>query len=144
MSRKTALLTLPIIMALNCLICPAQVEQGAISGVVTDASGAFIAKAKVTATNQATGVVATADTTDEGYYKIPYLLPGSYDVQIEKEGFAASRVTGVPVLVGQTAAINARLRPGTVHEEITVTSDAVMIDQTSASLGYVASSTQIL
>ena len=144
MSRKTALLMLPIIMALNCSICPAQVEQGAISGVVTDATGAFIAKAKVTATNQATGVVATTETTDEGYYKIPYLLPGSYDVQLDKEGFATSRVTGVPVLVGQTATINANLRPGSVHEEITVTSNAVMIDQTNSSLGYVASSTQIL
>jgi hypothetical protein len=144
MSRKAAILALPMIIAMNCLICLAQVEQGAITGVVTDASGAFIAKAKVTVTNRATGVVATAESTDEGYYKIPYLLPGSYDVQIEKEGFAVSRVTEVPVLVGQTATINASLRPGTVHEEITVTANAVMIDQTSSSLGYVGSSTQIL
>src|SRR5579872_2685805 len=144
MSRKTALLSVPIMVAMSCLTCLAQVEQGAINGVVTDASGAFIAKAKVTAKNQATGVVATADTTDEGYYKIPYLLPGDYDVQIEKEGFTLSRITGVPVLVGQTATINSSLKPGTVHEEITVSANAVMIDQTSSSLGYVGSGTQIL
>ncbi len=64
---------------------PRQVEQGAITGVVTDASGALIPKAKVSATNQATGVVATAETTDEGYYKIPYLLPGNYNAQLKKK-----------------------------------------------------------
>jgi hypothetical protein len=144
MSRNTALLSVPFLMAMSCLTCLAQVEQGAINGVVTDAGGAFIAKARVTAKNKATGVVATAETTYEGFYKIPYLLPGDYDVQIEKEGFTVNRITGVPVLVGQTATINARLKPGTVHEEITVSANAVMIDQTSSSLGYVGSGTQIL
>ncbi len=43
-----------------------------------------------------------------------------------------SRVTGVPVLVGQTATINATLKPGSVHDEVTVTSNAVMIDQTGS------------
>ena len=141
MFRNHAVLAGPFILAMICL---GQVEQGAITGVVTDASGALIPKAKVSATNQATGVVATAETTDEGYYKIPYLLPGNYNVTIEKEGFTVSRVTAVPVLVGQTATINATLKPGSVHDEVTVTSNAVMIDQTGSSLGYVASTTQIL
>jgi hypothetical protein len=141
MSRNTAVLVGLLILAMNCI---AQVEQGAITGVVTDASGAVIPKAKISATNQATGVVATAGTTDDGYYKIPYLLPGNYDVVIEKDGFAVSRVTAVPVLVGQTATINAVLKPGSVHEEVTVASNAVMIDQTGSSLGYVGSTTQIL
>lgn len=144
MSYRGALLIAPSIVLMSCLICQAQVEQGAISGVVTDSSGAFVPKAKITATNEATGVVARAEATDEGYYKIPYLLPGSYTVQIEKDGFAISRVTSVPVQVGQTATINASLKPGTLHEEITVAANAVMIDQTSSSLGYVGTGAQIL
>src|SRR5262245_8405170 len=121
-----------------------QVEQGAISGAVLDPTGASIPKARVTATNQATGAVATAETTDEGYYKIPYLLAGRYRVSVEKQGFTTNRVQDVPVLVGQIATINVTLKPGSVQEVITVTSDAVMVDQTSSSLGYVTGVTQIL
>src|SRR6266699_2448466 len=106
MSRKTLFPVATLLMATNCLVCLAQVEQGAITGAVVDPTGASVPKAKVTATNQATGAVAVAETTDDGYYKIPYLLAGKYSVVIEKEGFSHDRVTDVPVLVGQNATIN--------------------------------------
>ena len=141
MSRAIALSIVLLLLAVNCL---AQVEQGAISGLVTDSSGAVVPKAKVTATNQATGVAATSETTGEGYYKLPYLLPGSYALTIEKAGFSIDHVTGVPVQVGQTATINVELKAGSVHEEITVASNAVMIDQTGSSLGYVGTTAQII
>src|ERR1700687_3093814 len=64
----------------------AQVEQGAITGAVVDSTGASIATAKVTATNQATGTVAKTETSADGYYKIPYLAAGKYNVCGEKEG----------------------------------------------------------
>src|SRR5579864_4699381 len=141
MSHKAALLIATMMMA---AVCEAQVEQGAIAGAVVDPSGAAVPKAKVTATNQATQAVALAETTDDGYYKIPYLLAGKYDVVVEMAGFALGRVTGVPVLVGQIATIDVTLKPGTVHDEVTVTSDAVLIEQASSSLGYVTGVTQIL
>ena len=71
-------------------------------------------------------------------------MPGSYALTIEKAGFSINRVTGVPVQVGQTATINVELKAGSVHEEITVASNAVMIDQTGSSLGYVGTTAQIL
>jgi Carboxypeptidase regulatory-like domain/TonB dependent receptor len=144
MSRKLALMLAPLLTALSAGLCFAQVEQGAITGVVTDASGSSIPKAKVTATNQASGTVAITETTDEGYYKIPYLAAGKYNVAIEKAGFSTNRVTDVPVLVGQTANINVTLKAGSVHEEVTVTSNAVLVDQVSSSLGYVTGATQVL
>ena len=101
-------------------------------------------KAKVTATNQATGAIAVAETTEEGYYKLPYLPAGKYKLAVEKDGFVINRVTDVPVLVGQIATINVTLKPGSVHDEVTVTSNAVMVDQVSSSLGYVTGATQIL
>jgi hypothetical protein len=133
-----------LFMATNAIISFAQVEQGAITGVVIDAAGASTPKAKVTATNQATGAVAVAETTDEGYYKIPYLAAGKYKLTVEKEGFAVNRVTDVPVLVGQIATINVTLKPGSIHDEVTVVSNAVMVDQVSSSMGYVTGATQIL
>lgn len=124
--------------------CWAQTEQGAITGTVVDPSGASVPKAKVSATNQATGVVATSETTSDGYYKISYLIAGKYRVAVEIVGFATSRVTDVPVLVGQIATINIALKAGSVHEEVTVTSNAVLIEQASSSMGYVTGAVQII
>jgi hypothetical protein len=144
MSRKLVFLITSLLMATNAFICLAQVEQGAITGVVVDPTGALVPSAKVTATNVATGVVARAETTGDGYYKIPYLPAGKYTVAVEKEGFATNRVTEVPVLVGQSATINVTLKPGSIHDEVTVTSNGVLIEQVSSSLGYVAGSVQVL
>jgi Carboxypeptidase regulatory-like domain len=143
MSRKVLLMIAAALMV-NGRVCFAQVEQGAITGAVVDGTGASVPKAKVTATNQATGTVAATETTDDGYYKIPYLPAGKYKLSVEKEGFAINRVTDVPVLVGQSATINVTLKPGSVHDEVTVTSNAVLIDQVSSSLGYVAGAVQVL
>ncbi len=144
MTCRLALLIAPLFLATNAIVSFAQVEQGAITGVVIDSAGASTPKAKVTSTNQATGSVAVSETTDEGYYKIPYLPAGKYKLTVEKEGFATNRVTDIPVLVGQITTINVTLKPGSIHDEVTVTSNAVLVDQVSSSLGYVTGSTQIL
>jgi hypothetical protein len=144
MSRKLALVIAPILLLTSAMICLAQVEQGSITGAVVDATGSSIPKAKVTVTNQATGVTATTETTEDGYFKLPYLAAGKYDVSIEKEGFAVNRVKDVPVLVGQSATVNVTLKTGSVHDEVTVTANAVMIDSVSSSMGYVTGTKQIL
>src|SRR3984893_2389854 len=144
MSCKILLPIATLLIAANGSMCFAQVEQGAITGAVVDGSGASIPGGKVTATNQATGTIAKAETTEDGYYKLPYLAAGKYNLTVEKDGFSVNRVADVPVLVGQVATINITLKPGTLHEEVTVTANAVLIDQVSSSLGYVASTTQII
>src|ERR1700759_2026837 len=129
MSRKLALRTAPLLLAMFATAGFAQVEQGGIAGLVVDATGSAIPKAKVTATNQATGAIAVAETTDDGYYKIPYLLAGKYGVTIEMAGFATNKVTDVPVRVGQAPPCNAPLNPGRGHDEVKVASNAVVVDQ---------------
>ena len=99
MSRRMLFLIATLLIVTNGILCFAQVEQGAITGVVVDSTGASIPNAKVTATNQATSTIARTETTVEGYYKLPYLPAGKYNVAVEKEGFAVNRVTDVPVLV---------------------------------------------
>ncbi len=126
------------------LSCLAQAERGGISGAVTDATGAIMSKARVTATNLATGAVARVETTDDGYYKIPYLPAGKYSMVVESAGFSPHKVSDVPVLVGQITTIDAVLKPGSVHEEVTVTADALAVERVSSSLGYVVSSTQVI
>src|SRR3954447_9091609 len=104
MSRITAFL-IALVAATNAFICFAQVEQGGISGVVLDATGASIPGAKVAAVNQATGTLSKTETTEDGYYRIPYLPAGKYNVSVEKDGFNVNRVSDIPVLVGQNSTI---------------------------------------
>src|SRR5262245_50186193 len=143
MSRKFVLLAAIVWMS-GARHCLAQVEQGAINGSVVDASGAAVPGAKVIATNSATQADVASATNEEGLFKIPYLQAGTYSVVVQKDGFAAGRVTDIPVRVGQTSTINVTLKPGAVTESVTVTSSAVLIEQSSSSLGYAAGTKQIL
>ena len=143
MSSKRVCLIATLLLSTS-FVCLAQVEQGAIAGAITDSTGSSVPGAKVTATNQATGTPAVTETTADGYYKIPYLLAGKYTVTMQKDGFDMAKVVDVPVLVGQSATINMTLKPGSLHNEVTVEANAVMIDSASSSLGYVTGVTQIL
>ena len=67
----------------------AQTENGQISGIVTDKSGAVVSGAKVTATNPETGFTREAVTSGSGAYVISGLRPANYDVKVEGQGFKA-------------------------------------------------------
>src|SRR5712692_10075506 len=75
---------------LVCILSPLSVGQtitGAITGTVTDASGAVVTGAKVTASNIETNVVNGATTNDSGIYSFPFLSPGNYTITAENPGF---------------------------------------------------------
>jgi hypothetical protein len=121
----------------------AQAEQGTITGTVTDESGAVVARAKVVVVNVQTVVSAETETNSEGYYRVPYLPPGQYEVRAEAPGFSKGRVSGVNLTVGLTATINITLKPGAVRQEVTVTASAVQLEQQSSSLGNVVGTRQL-
>ena len=58
-----------------------------IVGSVTDASGAAIPSARVTVVNAETNFQFGGVTNQDGYYYLPYLRPGTYNVTIEAPGF---------------------------------------------------------
>jgi hypothetical protein len=145
MSQKLILFIITISLALsNAVICSAQVEQGAITGSVTDESDALIAGAQVTVRNTSTGVSSVTQTNGEGYYSAPYLAPGTYEVSVESSGFKKARTSGINVTVGLTATINVKLEVGAVQNEVRVEASAVQLEQQSSSLGNVVGSRQIL
>jgi hypothetical protein len=137
-------MALAIAFLLTAVFGFGQVERGGISGSATDSTGAAMVRVQVTATNQATGAVSRVETTQDGLYKIPYLPAGRYTVVMEFAGFATHRVADVPVLVGQITTVDATLMPGSVQQEVTVTANALGVEQVSSSLGYVTGSMQII
>src|SRR5438477_3545596 len=143
MSRKLAVPSAAIAFVIaSAILCVAQVEQGSITGLVTDQSGAAVPGARVTVTNLNTQVTASTETNNQGIYTFPFLSHGEYAITAEKQGFSLERVTSISLRVGLTATINLTLKPGTIQQEITVTANAVLLEQQSSSQGNVVSSQQ--
>ena len=96
-----------------------QASTGAITGTVTDASGAVIAAAKVNITNTATNAIRETLANAEGLYSAPALEPGDYQVRVEVAGFR-TLVRNAPVAPGATTTVDAVLSPGETRELVTV------------------------
>jgi hypothetical protein len=90
--------------------------------------------AKVTATNEATGVKTTVETSSAGTYDFPKLLPGLYTVSVEAPGFAKYERHGVRVEAGLIAEVNAPIKPGAIGEVIEVTAGADLVNTASSSI----------
>src|SRR5579883_1671504 len=95
---KTFLLTLSALI-LSTLAAPAQDTRGTITGHVTDSSGALVAGAEVRATNRQTNTVTSAKSNEAGVYTLPYLLPGTYDLNATFTGFKQTDRKGIEVRV---------------------------------------------
>jgi Carboxypeptidase regulatory-like domain len=113
----------------------AQSSMGRILGTVTDASGAVIRGARVRITNTATGVARNLTTTDAGEYAAPNLQPGPYLVTVEASGFEKFQRTELVLEVARDLRVNAQLKPGSVSQTVTVTTQASTIDTTNDVLG---------
>ena len=122
------------------LVCTAlsdaKVAAG-ISGIVTDASGAVISGATVSARATDTGIVTTRQSNSEGFYAFVDLPPGHYDIEVRQTGFNVFRQTGIQLDVDSAKVINTKLTVGQVTEKIEVTSDAVQLDTASTQMGEV-------
>ena len=115
----------------------AQGTDGRILGRVSDPSGAVLAHAKVTLTNEATAIHREALTNDSGDYSFVEVVPGVYTVQFELTGFKKNIQRGVTVEVNQVVTLNTAMQLGGSQETVDVTSEAPQVDTTSTQLGAV-------
>jgi hypothetical protein len=121
-----------------------QAEQGTITGSVQDPSGAAVTGAKVTATNINTNVVSSTVSDSAGYYTIPYLNPGTYNVTAESTGFSTSTISNVHITVNLSTAINFSLKVGAASQTVTVEANAIQLETENSELGGTATRQQIL
>ena len=101
-----------------------------VSGTVVDPQGAVVAGAKVTATNVATGVPRSVNTTSTGNYLIPNLPPGTYDVKVEAKGFSQAAGKGLKLNVGDQKNLDFNLAVAGSSQTIEVTAQAPLIETT--------------
>ncbi len=91
-----------------------------ITGVVTDTSGAAIPDARVTITDEQTGVKTVVGTNSAGNYSTPPLILGTYRVEVEKQGFKSFSRPGYSPTGGQTVRVDAKLDVGATSETVQV------------------------
>ena len=115
----------------------AQIKSSAITGTVTDPTGAVIPGATITVINIETNVAATSVTDATGNFNVPYLAPGTYTVNVEKaaSGFSKASRTGVVLSTAQTVQIEIRLQAGATNDTVTITADAAALQTTNAAVG---------
>jgi hypothetical protein len=134
-----------ILMPSLVLSCAAfgQVTTGTILGSVHDTSGAAVSGASVTITDTGKGTVTTYQTDDAGNYNAPFLIPGTYKIAVEKQGFKRGTSSNVILDVDQRARVDFSLEVGQVSESVEVTAAAPLIRLDSAELGEVVGKTQV-
>src|SRR5262245_61533355 len=98
----------------------AQTANSRISGTVTDATGAVVSGAKVTAKNEATGVTYTQETTSAGLYAFPSLPVGNYAITVEMRGFKTMNQIGLILQVDTPLVADMTLAVGQASEIVNV------------------------
>ena len=121
----------------------AQTATGQITGVVRDANGAVLAKAKVKVNSALTGITRETITNEEGSYVFPLLPAGVYSVTVEQQGFRAAKKANVSINVDQIVRADFDLTVGEVSAIVEVESGAVALDTETASIGQVVSQRQV-
>ncbi len=111
--------------------------QGAITGTVTDSSGALVPKAAVTALNVATGIVTVRISSSDGLYNITPLIPGTYTITVSAKGFETFKQENLTVDAMNALGVNVSLKPGSENETITVTDAPPALETTNSTLGGV-------
>jgi hypothetical protein len=112
-------------------------QRGQISGFVYDSSHAIVPKAKITITNPATGYTQSIISDSAGTYTFS-VLPGTYTIHAEAEGFAATEITDINVQIGGSLSLDITLPVKGQTQTVTVTAEAVgAVDTSTAGINQI-------
>jgi hypothetical protein len=122
-----------VLLSLSSAVPTMAQAAGAIAGTVTDTSGAVVPGANVTLTNPqgSLGGNQTTVTNDRGGYAFIQLVPGTYVIKVDVQGFQPAEVQGIVVNTDTTARADIKLQVGAVQGEVTVTAATQMLDTAS-------------
>jgi len=122
----------------------AQMTSTTLYGQVTDATGAVVPGAEVSATNTDTNLSRKVQTNAEGEYRIELLPVGNYKVEISAAGFKRFLRNGIVLEVNAPARVDALLQLGDVSQTVTVTEAAPLVNTTSPEIGRTIENDEII
>ena len=125
------------VMLLSVLLCPAkiwaqaQVANGIIEGLVTDATGAVVPSVEIEIRNKDTGFTRNLVSNEAGRYTALLLPVGTYEVTAQLGGFATVKVADVLIQVGQQRVVDITMKVSGLTETVNVSSDEVPLVDTA-------------
>jgi hypothetical protein len=143
-AKGRANLTLPawagivLLFTIACVLLNAQTAgTGALTGTITDSSGAVIPNVQVVLTSSETGQARTANTNAAGVYYFSLLPPGAYRVRISATGFRSVDIPNIQIAVTETPVLDRALDVGTQAESVLVEANVQTVQTASSTLGTV-------
>lgn len=120
-----------------------QETRATVRGEIQDPNGAAVPSAKVTATNTGTGVATTVNSSADGTYTIPFLIPGTYVISADAQGFKTAQQTNLILHVGDKVEVNLSMQLGQVTEVVTVSDTPPLLETGSATRGELIDSQRV-
>jgi hypothetical protein len=121
----------------------AQQDMGVITGLVTDATGAAVPGARISAVERATNEVRVVETSAAGAYTVGPMRIGAYNVTVEKSGFKKATWEGLELHAQDRLRADFRLEVGQLAESVMVTGEAPLLQSETSSLSHVVGQRQI-
>jgi hypothetical protein len=131
------------LLVLDPATVSAQIDTGAIAGLIRDSQGAVVSRATVAVRNVATGVVSSTKTNGDGEYQVLSLIPGNYSVEATMTGFGPAKNPLVEIHVGTRAQVDFTLTVGATQEQVEVSDTGAALQTQSAEVGLVVAAQQI-
>ena len=139
---KYRFLLVPLFFVFACVAALAQ-QNSEIIGTITDPTGAAVAGAKLSLTQNETGFVYHGVSNATGGYVFGGLNVGTYNLQVQAKGFQSYLQTGIVVNVSATVGTDVKLSVGADTQQVTVTADALQVQADSNTVGTLISGDQV-
>lgn len=107
----------------------AQSSTATLNGTVTDQNDAVVVGATVTIFNSDNGFKRTVITNSDGNFSLPFLQPATYQLSVERDGFATFDIKEITLNVNDQRAIKIQMKAGAVTEKVNVTSEPPLINE---------------
>ena len=131
-----------LLLVLTAFTATAQEFRGQLAGKITDPNGATIPGSKVEIKNIETGIVSTANTSEDGSYSFQLLPPGKYQLTVTKENFNTAVRDGIEVRVADRLTLDVQLEIG-VTAMVTTIASGLTLDTGMVNTGTVVTGKQI-
>lgn len=115
----------------------ASAQTAQVTGIITDANSAVIAEAQVTLTNLDTRVERKGMTNADGYYSIPFVPPGNYQLKVLASGFKPVTHGNLSINVDQAARIDFTLDIGAIKESVNISGNGPPMERETPAIGQV-------
>jgi len=138
-----ALAVLLVMLVMTARPARAQLDTGSISGVVTDPAGKVVQGAAISITQPTTGTSYSTVSSNTGYYVLPSVRTGIYNMKVTAPGFKTAVYSGVVVAVGASTARDIALSIGSMDESVTVSAGTISLEKESSDINVSISPTQV-